>query len=309
MRSATSPLARRALTLFLLALPLGAATIGHAETAPGVAAEIARLRGRLAESGAQQHQCLAGATQPVWTASLATDLKTLQDRAAQAAAEGTPAEARRWKELARKAELLQAQVAESRRSGADLFQSQQVGLDCLDRHAEEREALRASLEIAVANPAAYAESRRLAGEDGGPTLRADLAALRERSRALLLRWRDDRLRSTAETTALRSELVALRRRHTAALESAATRVLADPTLRVAETVIAAATAWERERAAEARVSGARDDGERRAATRERDEAGRLARDYWATAERLVARGTSGEAPRPETASPAADGTP
>jgi len=32
-------------------------------------------------------------------------------------------------------------VAERGRTGADLFQSQQIGLDCLDRHAEEREAL------------------------------------------------------------------------------------------------------------------------------------------------------------------------
>jgi hypothetical protein len=306
MRATTSPLARRALTLTLLGLTLWPGTIGHAETAPQIAEEIARLRGRLAESGAQQRQCLAGATQPMWTASLATDLKALQDRAAQAAAEGTTTEAQRWKELARKAELL---VVESRRSGADLVQSQQVGLECLDRRAEQREALRASLEVAVADPAAYAESRRLAGEDGGPILRADLAALGEQSPVLLLRWRDDRSRSTTEATTLRTELAALRRRHTAALESAATRALADPALRVAETVIAAAVAWERERAAEARVSGARDDDERRAANRERDEAGRLARDYWATAERLVARGTAGETPRPGTASPAAGGTP
>lgn len=309
MRSTPSSLVRRALALSLLGLTLWPATSGRAETAPQIAVEIARLRARLAESGAQQHHCLAGAAQPVWTASLATDLKALQDRATQAAAEGTTAEARRWKELARKAELLQAQVAEGRRTGADLFQSQQVGLDCLDRHAGEREALRASLEIAVADPVAYAASLRLAREDGGQTLRGDLAALLEESRGLLLRWRQDRSGSAAEAATLRSELAALRRRHTAALESAATRALADPTLRVAETLIAAATAWERERAAGVRIGGARDDDERRAAARERDEAGRLARDYWATAERLIARGTMGETPKPGTASPGAGGTP
>ena len=103
-----------------------------------------------------------GTAQPVWTTSLATDLRVLQDRANQAAAAGSTAEARRWKELARKAELLQAQVMESGRTGADLFRSQEIGLDCLDRHAEEREALRTSLEVAVAEPALYAESLALA---------------------------------------------------------------------------------------------------------------------------------------------------
>src|SRR4026209_1450246 len=89
---------RAARLLALQGLPLSllwATGPVHAEPAPDVAVEIARLRGRLADSGAQQHQCLAGATQPVWTAALATDIKALQDRANRAAAEGTPADGRR----------------------------------------------------------------------------------------------------------------------------------------------------------------------------------------------------------------------
>jgi hypothetical protein len=119
--------------------------------------------------------------------------------------------------------MLQARVTERGRTGADLFQSQQIGLDCLDRHAEEREALRASLELAVADPAAYDASLRPAQEEGGLTLRQDLAGLLEESRALFLRWKLDRSGATAEAAALRSHLDALRRRHTAALESAAAR--------------------------------------------------------------------------------------
>ncbi|HEU4439349.1 MAG TPA: hypothetical protein VFT36_08860 [Methylomirabilota bacterium] len=302
-------LARRTLTFSLLGLALCPAAPGRAQTAPDVATEIARLRGRLAESGAQQQHCLAGAVQPVWTAALATDLQALQDRANQAAARGSAAEARRWKELARKAELLQAQVAESGRTGADLFRSQQIGLDCLDRHAEEREALRASLEVAVTDPALYAESLRLAREEGAMTLRRDLAALLEESRILSRRWKQDASASTPDAESLGSDLAAFRRRHTAALESAAMRTLADRALRAADALIAAASAWERQRAAGARVSRARDDAERRAAARERDEAGRLAREHWATAERLMDPGATRELATPGTTSPAAGGTP
>ena len=69
------------------------------------------------------------------------------------------------------------------RTGAELFQSQQIGLDCLDRFAGEREALHASLEVAVADPAAYGDSLRQAREHGAARLRQDLARLQERSRA------------------------------------------------------------------------------------------------------------------------------
>jgi hypothetical protein len=73
------------------------------------------------------------------------------------------------------------------------------------------------------------------------------------------------------------------------LESEAARALADPSLRAAEALVAAAAAWEQERATGNRLVAAQDEAERRLVARERDEAGRLARDYWATAERLLAR--------------------
>jgi hypothetical protein len=124
-------------------------------------AEIAHLRARLAANSAQGQHCLASAAQPVWTASVATDLKVLQARATQAAAEGAGAEAQRWRELARKAEALEARTTASARTGAELFQSQRMGLDCLDRFSAEREALRASLEIAVADRRLRGVTRRV----------------------------------------------------------------------------------------------------------------------------------------------------
>src|SRR5512147_2579298 len=98
MRPIIHPLARHVLTLSLLGSALSPGPAAHGETALDLAGEIARLRGRLADNSAQEQRCLAGATQPVWTAALATDLKALQDRANQAAAEGAAAEAQRWKE-------------------------------------------------------------------------------------------------------------------------------------------------------------------------------------------------------------------
>lgn len=134
------------------------------------------------------------------------------------AATATPAEAPRWKELAKKAELLQAQVAERARTGADLFQSEQIGLDCLDRHAEEREALRASLETAVADPAAYAESLRLAATIAG----SSCAQISPRS-----------LRRAGPSPFERGG-VSRPRTGGSSIESEAVRTLADPTLRAAE---------------------------------------------------------------------------
>jgi hypothetical protein len=276
------------LVLGALVLALGPAGPARGQDLADLRAEIGRLRGRLADNGAQEHQCLAGTTQPVWTASLATDLRALQDRARQAA-DGATADAQRWRELARKAEALEARAAVNARSGAELFQSQQVGLDCLDRFAGEREALRASLEMAVTDPAGYADSLRQAREHGTIQLRQDLARLVERSRALSAQWKQTPAEAGVGGLALRAELDVLRRRHAVALEGEAARVLADPSLRVAEALVAAAAEWERERAATGRVSAARDEAERRLASQERDEAGHLARDYWATAERLLAR--------------------
>jgi hypothetical protein len=232
---------------------------------------------------------MAGATQPVWTASLATDLKMLQDRARQAASDGASADARRWKELARKADALEAQAAVNARTGAELFQSQQIGLDCLDRFAGEREALRASLEVAVADPAGYGDSLRQAREHGTARLRQDLTRLQERSRALCAQWKQAPAEAGAGADGLKADIEGVRRRHTVALESEAARAMADPSLRAAEALVAAAAAWEQERAAAGRLSSARDETDRKLVGRERDEAGRLARDYWGTAERLLGR--------------------
>jgi len=274
-----------------------------------VAGEITRLRSGLAANAAQQQHCLAGATQPVWTASLAADLKALQARANQAAAGGASAEAQRWRELARKAEALEGQAAVNARTGAELFQSQQIGLDCLERFAGEREALRASLEVAVADPAGYGDSLREVREHGTTRLGQDLVRLQERSRTLSAQWKLAQGDALAGAQSLKAELDDLRRRNTASLESEAARVLADPALRAAEALVATAQAWERERVAAARVEGAPDEAERRKASTDRAESARQARNYWAVAERLLGQRVSNAAPTLGTASPGAGGTP
>jgi len=280
---------RPLLALGALGLALAPAAPARGDNSADIAPEIARLRARLADNAAREQHCMAGATQPVWTASLATDLKDLRDRARQAATEGATADAQRWKELARKAEALETQAVVNARTGAELFQSQQIGLDCLDRFAGEREALRASLEVAMADPAGYGDSLRQAREHGTARLRQDLTRLQERSRALSAQWKQTPPDAGAGAAGLKAEIDGLRRRHTVALESEAARTLADPSLRAAEALVAAAAAWEQERAAGSRLAAARDDAERRLVDRERDEAGRLARDYWVAAERLLAR--------------------
>src|SRR3984893_12158030 len=179
---------RPLLTLGALVLALFPAAPARGENTADLAPEIARLRARLADNAAREQHCMAGATQPVWTASLATDLNDLRDRARHAATEGSAVDAQRWRGLARKAEPLEAEAAVNARPGAELFQSQQIGLDCLDRFAGEREALRASLEVAVTDPAGYGDSLREAREHGTARLRQDLTRLQERSRALCARW-------------------------------------------------------------------------------------------------------------------------
>jgi hypothetical protein len=306
----------RALAVAGLTLNAWPVTPAAGQAGPDLNGEIARLRSRLATNSAQEQQCLAGATQPVWTAALSTDIKALQARANEAAASGATAEAQRWKELARKAEVLEARVAVNARSGAELYQSQQIGLDCLDRYTEERLALRASLELAVSDPEAYGESLRDLRERGTTSLRSDLERLYERSRAVSARWKQTRAADGGDGTgadgeSLRADLVALRRRHTAALEGEQERAMADPVLRSAEALVAASVEWGRGRDAAGRLSAARDDAERRRLAAERDEAGRLGRGYWATADRLLdRRGSTVEATRrKETAFPGAGGTP
>jgi hypothetical protein len=299
---------RRALLFTLIALAASPVGAGWSQTLD-LTAEIARLRGRLAANSAQEQHCLAGATQPVWTASLASDLKALQARASQTAAEGASAEAQRWRELARKAEALEARTTANARTGAELFQSQQIGLDCLDRFSAEREALRASLEVAVADPGAYGESLSEAREHGTVRLRQDLVRLQERSRALSARWKITQAEAGAGAQALKAEMTDLKRRNTAVLESDPARAMADPALRAAEALVATTDAWDRERSALGRLGAARDNAERRKTMMERDEAARQARDYWASAERLLGRRGLEVAPTRGTASPASAGTP
>jgi len=279
---------RRALFVTLIVLAVSPVGAAWSETLD-LTAEIARLRAGLAANSAQEQHCLAGSTQPVWTAALATDLRALQARASQAAAEGASAEAQRWRELARKAEALEARTIANARTGAELFQSQQIGLDCLDRFSAEREALRASLEVAVVDPGAYGESLGEARVHGTARLRQDLVRLQERSRALSAQWKHTQADAVAGAQALRAEMVDLKRRNTAVLESDPARVMADPTLRAAEALVAAADAWDREWAASGRLGAVRDDVERRKAVMEREEAARQARDYWVSAERLLGR--------------------
>lgn len=290
------------------ALLLGVAAPARSEGPDDVTAGIAGLRMRLAANSAQEQQCMAGATQAVWTVSLATDLEVLRNRARQAAASGSSAEAQRWKELARKAEALESRASANARTGADLFQSQQIDLDCLDRFAGEREALRASLEVAVQDPAAYRASLRLAREQGTAALQRDLTRLHERTRALSAEWEKVPTNVGTGTTALQDAVDALRRRHSVTLESGAARTLADPGLGAAEALVAAAAAWDRAREAAARIAAARDDA-RRLAGRDRDDAGRIARECWATADRLLLGRWRGRASRPERACPATAETP
>jgi hypothetical protein len=274
------------LGLLALAAAPGAA---RAEEPLDLTAEIARLRGRLAANSAQEQYCLAGASQPIWTAALASDLKALRARATRAAAEGAGAEAQRWRDLARKAETLEAHAGTGARSGAELLQSQQIGVNCLERFAGEREALRASLEIAVADPGAYGESLGEARAHGTARLRQDLVRLQERGRALSARWKLSQADAGAGAQTLKAEVADLRRRNTAVLESEPARVMADPTFRAAEALVAAAEAWERERAALDRGASSRADLDRRKDALEREEAARQAREYWITAERLLGR--------------------
>ncbi len=310
MRSIVGVLLLRALGLALSGLCIWPAAPARGDAVADVAVEIARLRSRLADNAAQEQHCLAGATQPVWTASLAGDLRALQDRAKQAAANGDTAQAQSWRELARKAEALETRAAVSARSGAELFQSQQIGLDCLERFAAEREALRASLEVAVVDPAAYGESLRRVREHGMAELREDLIWLQAHGRALSTQWRQTRADASMDAQVLKAALDTLRRRHTAALEREPARAAADPTLRAVEALVAAADAWQRERAAAGRLGAAGDDVERRRAAMEREESARLASGYWAKAERLFARRVSITEPtRTGTAWPGAAGTP
>jgi len=161
----------------------------------------------------------------------------------------------------------------------------------------------------VADPGTYGESLHAAREYATARLRQDLVRLQERSRGLAVRWKLTHADAAAGAQALRAEMAELRRRNTAALESDPARVMADPTLRAAEALVAAAEAWDRERTAGDRLSADRNDAERRKTAMERDEAARQAREYWAAAERLLGRRVPDATASRGTASPGAGGTP
>lgn len=71
----------RTLVATVVALTLGPAGPARGETSTDIAAELARLRARVADNSAHEQHCPAGATQPVWTAAVTRDLKALRERA------------------------------------------------------------------------------------------------------------------------------------------------------------------------------------------------------------------------------------
>jgi hypothetical protein len=276
------------------------ATVGGAwSQALDLTTEIARLRARLAANSAQEQHCLAGATQPVWTASVATDL-CFSDPRQSGGRRGPSASSGGARAQGRDA---RARTTPTRTGRA--LPDQQIRLDCLDRADRERRP-------PSGRGGRPRRVRRLVSEaraHGTARLRQDLVRLQERSRALSAHWKLSQADAGAGAQALKAEMADLRRRNTAALEGDPARVMADPTFRAAEALVATAEAWDRERTAGGRLSAARNDAERRKTLMERDEAARQAREYWATAERLLGRGVPEGTASRGTASPGAGGTP
>ena len=275
----------RSIVVFLfLAVPL----TGWAQSDGDISIDIARLRSLLAASAAQEQQCLAGATRTVWARGTVNDLQQLKDRARQmqeralrgAGVGGDARDVEAWRALQQKAEQLEAMAVANARSGADLLATQAVGMDCLDRFAGEREALRASLEQALSDPAAYRTSLRDARLYGAASLRRDVSALRAGALGLAARLRAQTAfeQIAGEAVTLRQQAAGLRRRHVAALESEPNRAVAGPVLRAAELLVGTVSAWQEERAASDPAA--------------RDEAARLKQRRWDDALRLLS-----EAPR------------
>jgi len=190
------------------------------------------------------------------------------------------------------------------RTGAELFQSQQIGLDCLDRFAGEREALRASLEVAMADPAGYGDLR-----SGRPRARdragCDRTSRGSRSGAGRSRaqWKQTPPDAGAARPTQGRDRRAEAPPHRGSRERGRPH-LADPSLRAAEALVAAAAAWGAGARGGKPAGAARDDAERPLVDRERDEA-----DTWlATTGWPPSDCSPGEARRlrgRETASPAA----
>ncbi len=260
-------------------LALAAPTAAFADTHRDLAPEIARLRARLAAGAAQEHQCLAGATQKVWGGATTKDLQQLKDRARQMQERaqrggGAGGDTEAWRALQQRVEQLEAQARADARSGADLLSTQAIGMDCLDRFAGEREALRASLELVLADPDAYKASLREA-RDGGASLRWDVTTLHARALAWAARFRAQASfeQLAGEAASLGQQAAALRRRHAAALESELNRALAEPVLRAAELLVGTLSAWQEERAA--------------GSTAARADASQLKQMRWGNAQRLL----------------------
>jgi hypothetical protein len=274
----------RASSVLILALGLWA-WAGAAAAEPGLREEVARLRAALGQSAAQEQQCLAAAARPVWAAPLAEDVRMLRERARQA----SDSDGGAWKELLRKAEELEAQARENARTGADLLTTQYIGLGCLERYGAQREALRASLELALQEPAAYLASLAELRAHGTAPLLRDLAALRqsELRLAAALRAQAPDAELAPAARALGPRLGAFQRRHVAALESEANRALAEPVLRAGTALVATFEARERERLAAQRAQST-EGAERQAALRERDDAARQRQARLEAAERLLA---------------------
>ncbi len=266
--------------LLAVLLGLAVAVPAFAEANPELPPEIARLRSLLAASAAQEQQCLAGATQKVWAGATTQDLQQLKERARQMQeraqrGSGAGGDTEAWRALQQRVEQLEAQARANARSGADLLATQAIGLDCLDRFAGEREALRASLELALADPTAYKASLREARSSSGASLRWDVVVLHASAMAWAGRFRAQAPfeQLAGEAAGLGRQAAALRRRHAAALESEANRTLADPVLHAAEALVATVDAWRDERAA--------------ATAPERDNAARLKQLRWGNAQRFL----------------------
>ena len=265
--------------LLAVVLALVAPAVAFDDADRELAPEIARLRSLLGASAAKEQQCLSGATQKVWAGATSRDLQQLKERARQMQERaqrggGAGGDTEAWRALQQRLEQLEAQARADARSGADLLSTQAIGMDCLDRFAGEREALRASLELALDDPAAYKASLREA-RDGGAALRWDVTTLHARALAWAARFRAQASfeQLAAEAAGLGQQAVALRRRHTAALESELNRALAEPVLRAAEMLVGTLSAWQEERAAGSAAA--------------RADASRLKQQRWGDAQRLL----------------------
>ncbi|HET7875236.1 MAG TPA: hypothetical protein VFN71_06900 [Methylomirabilota bacterium] len=253
----------------LLVLAFQPAGIAPAQQDAELASEIARLRSRLAANVAEQQQCLAGATPRAWVAPAADDVRLVRERARQNGGQA-------WRELEKQLDRMEAQARANARSGNDLLVANEIGLSCLERGADERDALRAALELALSDPAGYKASLADARKNGDTTLRRDLKVVHEAELAVASRFkaRAPSAELTARGRSLGGDLATVRQRHAVALLTAANRALADPVLRAGEALLATLDAWEREQ-------NAKSPGER-------EEASRLRESRWGSTEQLLA---------------------